>query len=253
MSEPRLSRRVFLRSGVAGAIASTLRATPPIPRPANSLPRSRSSNRTSPPPADFRDVSRGKPLPHRCPEEKRTQVGLTRETWKLEVISDPENPATLGKQLTKKDGTALDFAGLLKLGEKHAVRFAKVMTCLNIGCPLGMGIWEGVPLREVVWLTQPQAEPPPRLLLRLPQRRPEADVPQLAAGRPRARRLRRPAAGHPVLQAQRRVAERPARRAGAHRRAGGLRLQVDQVADARRAHEPVPRQRHLRHAEQRRR
>ena len=30
------------------------------------------------------------------------------------------------------------------------------MTCLNIGCPLGMGIWEGVPLREVVWLTQPR-------------------------------------------------------------------------------------------------
>jgi hypothetical protein len=30
------------------------------------------------------------------------------------------------------------------------------MTCLNIGCPLGTGIWEGVPLREVVWLTQPR-------------------------------------------------------------------------------------------------
>jgi DMSO/TMAO reductase YedYZ molybdopterin-dependent catalytic subunit len=30
------------------------------------------------------------------------------------------------------------------------------MTCLNIGCPLGAGIWEGVPLRTVVWLTQPR-------------------------------------------------------------------------------------------------
>ena len=30
------------------------------------------------------------------------------------------------------------------------------MTCLNIGCPLGMGIWEGVPLREVIWKTQPR-------------------------------------------------------------------------------------------------
>jgi hypothetical protein len=29
------------------------------------------------------------------------------------------------------------------------------MTCLNIGCPLGMGIWEGVPLREAVWLAEP--------------------------------------------------------------------------------------------------
>jgi hypothetical protein len=35
------------------------------------------------------------------------------------------------------------------------VRFAKVMTCLNLGCPLGMGIWEGVPLRALVWLTKP--------------------------------------------------------------------------------------------------
>jgi DMSO/TMAO reductase YedYZ molybdopterin-dependent catalytic subunit len=46
--------------------------------------------------------------------------------------------------------------GLLRLGEKHVVRFAKVMTCLNIGCPLGMGLWEGVPLRDVLWLTQPR-------------------------------------------------------------------------------------------------
>ncbi len=51
----------------------------------------------------------------------------------------------------------MDFKGLLELADKHAVRFPKVMTCLNIGCPLGMGIWEGVPLREVIWLTSPRA------------------------------------------------------------------------------------------------
>jgi DMSO/TMAO reductase YedYZ molybdopterin-dependent catalytic subunit len=107
-------------------------------------------------PAKFRDVSRGKPLPHSLPPEMKAKVGLTRETWKLDVISDPENPATLRKTLSQKDGTALDFAALLKLAEKHAVRFPKVMTCLNIGCPLGNGIWEGVPLREVVALTQPR-------------------------------------------------------------------------------------------------
>src|ERR1041385_8499451 len=44
----------------------------------------------------------------------------------------------------------------MKLAERHAVRFAKTMTCLNIGCPLGTGIWEGVPLREVIGLTQPR-------------------------------------------------------------------------------------------------
>jgi DMSO/TMAO reductase YedYZ molybdopterin-dependent catalytic subunit len=110
------------------------------------------------PPENFRDVSRGKPLPHSLPEEKKREVGLTRETWKLEVISDPENPAKLGRELTKADGTALDFAALLQLGEKHAVRFPKVMTCLNIGCPLGMGIWEGVPLREIIALTKPRED-----------------------------------------------------------------------------------------------
>src|SRR4029453_7983944 len=39
-----------------------------------------------------------------------------------------------------------------------AVRFPKVMTCLNIGCPLGMGIWEGVPLREIIALTKPRED-----------------------------------------------------------------------------------------------
>lgn len=107
---------------------------------------------------DFRDVSRGKPLPHSLPEEKKREVGLTRETWKMEVLSDPENKAKLGKELTKRDSTALDFKALLQLSEKHAVRFPKVMTCLNLACPLGMGLWEGVPLREVVWLTQPKED-----------------------------------------------------------------------------------------------
>jgi DMSO/TMAO reductase YedYZ molybdopterin-dependent catalytic subunit len=90
------------------------------------------------------------------PEAKKQAVGLTRDTWRLEVISDPEHPATLTRQLTRADGTALDFLSLLRLADKHAVRFPKVMTCLNIGCPLGMGIWEGVPLREVIAVTGPR-------------------------------------------------------------------------------------------------
>src|SRR5262245_3768269 len=151
-----LTRRYFLRAGVAcaaGWTGGSARAGPLPPELAGAV------EKLEPyftPLAEFRDVSRGKPVPHSLPEEKLKEVGLTRDTWKLEVIPDPANPATLGKPLTKKDGTALDFAGLLRLGERHAVRFAKVMTCLNIGCPLGMGVWEGVPLREVVWLTKPK-------------------------------------------------------------------------------------------------
>ena len=153
MTDAELSRRNFLRCGVALAAGTAVAADlPPELGPALETLEPYFTT-----PAEFRDVSRGNPLPHSLPEDKRREVGLTRETWKLEVVSDPDKPATLGKQFTKKDGTAIDFAALLELGKKHAVRFAKVMTCLNIGCPLGMGVWEGVPLREVVWLTKPTA------------------------------------------------------------------------------------------------
>jgi DMSO/TMAO reductase YedYZ molybdopterin-dependent catalytic subunit len=151
-----LTRRYFLRAGLACAVAAAAwpaDAKPPAPE----LARALEGIEPYITPADkFGDVSRGKPVPHSLPEARKKAVGLTRETWKLEVISDPDYPATLAKQFTRKDGTALDFDGLLALGKKHAVRFAKVMTCLNIGCPLGMGVWEGVPLREVVWMTRPR-------------------------------------------------------------------------------------------------
>ena len=148
----RLTRRSFLRAGAAGVAAAGV-AGPATPQTA-AAPEKREQFFT--PPAEFQDVSRGNPVPHTLPEEKKRAVGLTRDTWKLEVVSDPDQPATLGRQLTRKDSTALDFEGLLRLADRHAVRFAKVMTCLNIGCPLGMGLWEGVPLREVVWLTRPR-------------------------------------------------------------------------------------------------
>lgn len=155
-----LTRRLFLASGAMSSFAvaaqnSSSRADESPPELAKAIAE---LEPYFTPPEQFRDVSRGKPLPHSLPEEKKREVGLTRETWKLEVISDPENPAKLGRELTKENNTAIDFQGLLQLAEKHAVRFAKVMTCLNIGCPLGMGIWEGVPLREVIWLTKPRED-----------------------------------------------------------------------------------------------
>ncbi|MDG1895080.1 MAG: molybdopterin-dependent oxidoreductase [Fuerstiella sp.] len=104
-------------------------------------------------PGDFRDVSRGKPKPHKLDDSKKTEVGMTRETWKLNVVSDTENPARISNPL--EGDNAFTFDQLMELAKDHVVRFPKVMTCLNIGCPLGNGIWEGVPLREVVWKTQP--------------------------------------------------------------------------------------------------
>src|SRR5437867_2217985 len=163
---PGLTRRHFIRLGAAGAATLGLRQQTTgaeLPRPpetAETAPELAKALETLEPyfttQEKFRDVSRGKPLPHSLPDAKKREVGLTRDTWKLEVVSDPDNPAKIRHPLTKKDRTAFDFAGLMKLAEKHAVRFAKTMTCLNIGCPLGTGLWEGVPLRELVWLTQPR-------------------------------------------------------------------------------------------------
>lgn len=155
-----LTRRYFLGCGVAGLaavgtlslLAQDRKREPKLQKSLDAL----ESWLTHP--DEFRDVSRGNPVPHSLSEEKRKEVGLTRETWKLEVVSDPEHPAKLGSPLSKADNTALDFNSLLQLGEKYAVRFPKAMTCLNIGCPLGNGIWEGVPLREVLWLTQPRED-----------------------------------------------------------------------------------------------
>ena len=153
-----MTRRYFLRMGVAGAAALGF-WTPATGAESLAPELAKALESLEPyftPQEKFRDVSRGKPLPHSLSDEKKRQVGLTRETWKLEVVSDPDNPAKIRRPLTKKNGTALDFTGLMNLAEKHAVRFAKTMTCLNIGCPLGTGLWEGVPLREVIWLTQPR-------------------------------------------------------------------------------------------------
>ncbi len=152
-----LTRRFFLSLGAAGTAA--LAANPLIAESSPRDPKLQAAVDTLETwltvPEKFRDVSRGKPVPHTLPEETRQQVGLTRESWKLEVISDAEQPARLRKTFTKVDNTALDFAGLMLLAETKAVRFAKVMTCLNMGCTLGTGIWEGVPLRDVLWQTQP--------------------------------------------------------------------------------------------------
>ena len=155
-----LTRRFFIKIGAGGLVAGGLLAgaaqgEEPSPELSELLAKLEPYFTLQ---DNFYDVSRGKPKPHSLPDEKKREVGLTRETWRLEVIADPDHKVRLRKPMTKADGTALDFAGLMQLAEKHAVRFAKVMTCLNLGCPVGMGIWEGVPLREVIWMTRPRED-----------------------------------------------------------------------------------------------
>ncbi|MEO6787323.1 MAG: molybdopterin-dependent oxidoreductase [Chthoniobacteraceae bacterium] len=167
-SEP-LSRRDFLRAtsalaatALAGELAgsanagdakstasATARASAPTPHPL--LTKA----------ADFADVSRGNPKPFTLTGDALVQARLTPETWRLEIVADHftsdvvKEPASLAKQFTLDSGTALDFPALIELGKKHSVRFLKAMQCLNIAAPLGQGLWEGVPLREVLRLCGP--------------------------------------------------------------------------------------------------
>ena len=152
-----VTRRFFVRAGIVGLAAFGGRdlmgwADSVAPELNDAVARLESFMT----PVDkFRDVSRGSPVPHSLSEEKRIEVRQTRETWRLEVTADPDHPTRIKQPWTIAGGTALDFPALMQLAETHAVRFAKVMTCLNIGCPLGTGIWEGVPLKVVIWKTQP--------------------------------------------------------------------------------------------------
>jgi DMSO/TMAO reductase YedYZ molybdopterin-dependent catalytic subunit len=130
---------------------------PPLPVDQNAIveegrrampnPESRDFLTTS---EEFRDVSRGNPKPCDLVGEALVKAKLTPETWRLEIVSDGTARITSPRQL--EDGTAIDYAKILEMGKTHGVKFLKAMQCLNIGQPLGQGLWEGVPLREVLKL-----------------------------------------------------------------------------------------------------
>src|SRR5919201_1360058 len=101
-------------------------------------------------PADFRDVSRGNPRPFTLKGEALVKARLTPQSWRLEIVSD--GSAQIATPRTLEKGNALDLPELEKLGRQHGRKFLKAMQCLDIAQPLGQGLWEGVPLREVIKL-----------------------------------------------------------------------------------------------------
>ncbi|HLJ55232.1 MAG TPA: molybdopterin-dependent oxidoreductase [Chthonomonadaceae bacterium] len=149
----RLTRRRFVAlasttmAAAPGVAEAQLRVDPPAP------PGPRLEYLTRP--GDFGTVERGSPPPYQLPEPRLREIGMTRDTWRLEVVADG---AKIDGPLTIARGNALDWAGLMKLAEKKSVRFLKAITCNNLNSPLGMGLWEGVPLREVVWLARPVSD-----------------------------------------------------------------------------------------------
>ena len=165
-----MNRRTFLRHS-ASVTALGACATPPFVRGATSTEArhplldeaiAKLSQPYLTPQGDFYNVERGDPLPYKLPLEKRLEVGLERETWTLDILTDPEDETETGKAcqlgnpMTKAGGNAFTFDDLMKVAETKAVRFLKLVSCNNISEPLGMGLWEGVPLRDVLWLAEPR-------------------------------------------------------------------------------------------------
>lgn len=78
-----LTRRYFVKLGAVGLLAQGL--WPRLARgesPANALTEKQARFATYLTPQDkFEDVSRGTPVPHKLPNEKKSEAGLTRDAW----------------------------------------------------------------------------------------------------------------------------------------------------------------------------
>jgi DMSO/TMAO reductase YedYZ molybdopterin-dependent catalytic subunit len=102
-------------------------------------------------------LDKGKAGVAALPEEKLREIGLVPQTWSLEVIPDPASDSSVELPLSRTAGNALDWKGLMNLADRHSVRFLHVCVCTNGNDPFHMTLWEGVPLREVIWLAKPKA------------------------------------------------------------------------------------------------
>src|ERR1039457_5284319 len=127
-----ITRRHFIELGALGAAAASMgplnaRAAAKDPPQANTAADLEYLTREE----NFVNVGRGKPPPHELSDEKRRSVGLTRETWQLEVMPDPESNAQVERPLSKEAGNALTWEQLMSLAEKKAVRFLHVISCTN--------------------------------------------------------------------------------------------------------------------------
>ncbi len=137
------TRREFLVGSAASALT--------LPGATVSAAEEPAGKRVLTPANQFQDVSRGTPVPHTLRGDALHSARLTPESWRLEIVGD--GGAKVPKPLTIENGLALDFRQLQRLGEARGIRFIKAVQCLNIEYPLGQGLWEGVPLRDIVRLT----------------------------------------------------------------------------------------------------
>lgn len=153
---PLLTRREFLQLGATAAGAGSLFARGADTAIDVTRDITQLTAHYLTPQLEFNTVERGDPLPYELPLEKRRALGLERESWRLEVVADPQSNSVVDNPLSKERGTAFTWDALLGLAERKAVKYLKAITCNNLVAPLGMGLWEGVPLRDVLWLAKPR-------------------------------------------------------------------------------------------------
>jgi hypothetical protein len=112
--DARPSRRDTLRLGAAGALAlaaGALAGDAPQPNPALAEAVSRLLYLT--PPDAFREFGSETPRIDSLPPAKLREVGLDRESWRLEVVPDRQSNAQVANALSCERGTAMDWAGLM--------------------------------------------------------------------------------------------------------------------------------------------
>lgn len=145
-----LSRRGLIRLGGGLAITGAVGHRPSSARADEEPIRGRPLLTAS---GDFEDVTRNDPPPTDLSEEQLRSARLTPETWRLEVYGDASAKVPNPRRLDA--GSAIDLPMLEELGRSRGVKYLKAMQCLNIAQPLGQGLWEGVPLAEVLRLLGP--------------------------------------------------------------------------------------------------
>lgn len=159
MPQP-ISRRFLLKNSAAISLgvssSDLLCAGDQSSRPDDILP---DNNTCLTPADDFFTVARGNPKPHSLTGEDLVNARMTPESWRLEIgVDDEMDPPivhqkpSVEKRLSIAEGTALTFQSLLQMGQNKSVKLIKAIQCLNINTPLGQGLWEGVPLRDVLRL-----------------------------------------------------------------------------------------------------
>ncbi len=150
----RMTRRDLLQTGAtAAAFGAPARGAASDPRLREAIAK---LEYLTPLERDVVVLDKGKAGVAKLPPERLREIGLVPETWRLEVTADPASDSIVEQPLSRALGNALDWSGLMRMAEKHAVRFLHPTTCTNGPDPFHVRVWEGVPLREIIWLVKPK-------------------------------------------------------------------------------------------------